>query len=485
MVIQIMKQKRIISLLLLSAIIFSIGCSNEQSENVTDNSEDTVTHDSVNNSVEYEFTRYDGYEFRVLNADDIYSMHAKIDSGEINGDTLNDAEYERCRTLENKTGIKFIETNVGVDNEVISYAQKSILANDDDYDIMYIPARNVTTLSSEGYLHNLLDLDNLQLDSDWWLSQYNNASTIGGNLYAAASYSQLMIIDSISTVYYNETLGEKLGLDAPYQIVKDGNWTFDTMQTYMKAAATLNGDNSFDWDVNGNCIYGISLDHPQSLVICAGEQTIEAQNGELVFTSGSDRYYNVISKIVNVFTENDGSCQYRHIPCGDDDPGHQVYTFEHERSLMLVTELSKTNRMRDKDYSFGVLPMPKYDNEQENYISIPFYGTPCLTIPVTSPDPEKVASISDALAYLSYTMVWDVFRNVTLEQKNLRNEDSIDMLDIMINTTVPSLKYIYGIGEELEVAVKDKMMEGDDSVASIVASYESQIRAKLNEITSK
>lgn len=134
-----------------------------------------------------------------------------------------------------------------------------------------------------------------------------------------------MIIDSINTVYYNETLGEKLGLDEPYQIAKDGNWTFDTMKTYMKAAAALNGDNSFDWDVNGSCIYGISLDHPQNLVVCAGEQTIESQNGELVFTSGSDRYYNVISKIVSVFTENDGSCQYRHTACGDDDPGHQVY----------------------------------------------------------------------------------------------------------------------------------------------------------------
>ena len=27
---------------------------------------------------------------------------------------------------------------------------------------------------------------------------------------------------------------------------------------------------------------------------------------------------------------------------------------------------AKTNRMRDKDYSFGVLPMPKYDEAQEN-----------------------------------------------------------------------------------------------------------------------
>ena len=138
--------------------------------------------------------------------------------------------------------------------------------------------------------------------------------------------------------------------------------------------------------------------------------------------------------------------------------------------------------MRDKDYSFGLLPLPKYDENQENYIGKPFYGTPCLSIPVTVSDPGKVAEISDALAYLSYKDVWGVFRKVTLEQKNLRNEDSIEMLDILINSIVPDLPTIYNVGSDLEVAVKNVMMDGSDSVASVVASYEDAIKTKLDEL---
>lgn len=476
-------KKKVISISLLSALILSVGCGSKGA--VTETTPTGETETTAAQVEEYQFARFDGYEFRVLNADDIYSMHAKIDPGETNGDSLNDAEYERCRTLEDKMGIKFVETNFGVDNDVINEATKVVLAGDDTFDVMYIPARNLNSLSSEGYLNNLLDLKGLQLDREWWLDAYNAPSTIGGKLWSAASYSQLMIVDSVWSVYYNETIGEKLGLETPYNIVKEGKWTLDTIGTYMKAAATLNGDDSFDWNADGNCIYGIAVDHPQHLVTCAGERTIESVDGKLIFTAGSNRYYDVVSKIVSVFTENDGSVQYKHLAVGDDDPGHYIYTFEHERSLMMIGEIAKTNRMRSKDYSFGLLPMPKFDEAQENYIAKPFYGTPCLSIPITSPDPEKVAEISDALAYMSYTKVWNVFRKVTLEQKNLRNEDSIEMLDIIINSIVPDLPSIYGVGQDLEVAVKNVMMEGSDSVASVVASYENAIKTKLEEINSK
>ena len=418
----------------------------------------------------------------MLNADDIYSMHAKIDPGESNGDALNDAEYERCRTLEDKTGVKLVETNKDVNNGVISEAQKTIMAGDDAYDVIFVPARNLSALSSEGYLNNLLDLDELNLDREWWLSCYNDPSVINGKLWAAASYSQLMIIDSVWSVYYNETIGEKLGLDLPYQLVRDGKWTLDAIGKYMKAAASLNGDESFAWTDDGHCVYGISIDGPQHILPCAGERTIESKDGKLVFTAGTERYYNVVSKFVSVFTENDGAAQYKRISVGDDFPGHYVYTFEHERSLMTIAEVAKTNRMRDKDYSFGLLPLPKYDENQASYIGKPFYGTPCLSIPVTAAEPGRVAEIADALAYLSYTDVWGVFRKVTLEQKNLRNEDSIEMLDILINSIVPPLTTIYNVGTELESAVVAAINEGSDSVASIVAANEGAIKAKLEEL---
>ena len=480
------KHSRFMSALLLAALLLSaVGCGNDSGPTGNSGSEDSSADNSetsTETAKSYEYADMGGREFRVLNAADIYSMHANIDRETTNGDMLNDAEYNRCRLLEEKMNIVFNETNQGVDNEVADTANRVLMAGEDAYDVIFMPARNLYSFLENGSLFNLLDFDELQLDEPWWLSNYNDPSILNGSLYAAASYSQLMIIDSVWSVYYNESIGENLGLDTPYSIVKDGNWTLDTMKTYLKAAANLNGDDSFSWNDSGSAIYGIALDHSQHILTCAGERIIESENGQLVFTAGTDRFYDVVSKITQVFTEDDGCAQYKHIPCGDDDPGHYIYTFEHERSLMMVAEVCKTNRMRDKNYSFGILPMPKYDEEQENYIGKPFYGTPCLTIPVTVKDPENVAAIADALAYLSYETVWPVFRKVTLEQKNLRNEESIEMLDIIINSIVPDLTTIYGVGSDFEIKIKDLVTAGDDSVSSVVASYKDKIQTELDKI---
>lgn len=78
-----------------------------------------------------------------------------------------------------------------------------------------------------------------------------------------------------------------------------------------------------------------------------------------------------------------------------------------------------------------------------------------------------------------------VFRENTLEQKGLRNDDSIEMLDIIINSTVPVLTDNYNVGKEMINEICAKINEEDDSVASIIASYKSKIQAELDKINGK
>ncbi|MCI8387340.1 MAG: hypothetical protein HFE63_02595 [Clostridiales bacterium] len=474
--------KKVIAICLLASMAAAmLACGDtDKPTDVTTESTDSESSDAAER--EYQFPRYDGYEFTVLNAGDVYSMHGNIDT-EATGELLSDTMYNRCRTLEDKTGIKFIETTKHVDSELADHAMQVIMANEDLYDLFFVPARSVYRFASEGCLHNLLDYDEFNFDKSWWLSNYNSKSTINGSLYAAASYTQLMIVDSVWAVYYNETMGENLKLDTPYQTVLDGKWTLDVMNTYMAAAANLNGDNDFKFRADGNATYGIAHENPQTFLSGADETFLDNDNGKLVFTGGSERFYDVLSKLVSIFDESDGRWQWNRVKGSDDEPGHAVYAFEHERALMSMIEIAKTNRMRDKSYSFGILPLPKYDELQENYVSTPFYGFPAMSIPVTVSDPERSAAIGDALAYLSYDMVWPVFRHTTLEQKNLRNEESIEMMDVIINSVVPDLVYIYSEGcismrDNIQAYIKD----GKSEFASLVAQYEEQIKTELAKI---
>ena len=92
------------------------------------------------------------------------------------------------------------------------------------------------------------------------------------------------------------------------------------------------------------------------------------------------------------------------------------------------------------------------------------------------------AIVGDALSYLSYETVFPVFREVTLEQKGLRNDDSIEMLNIIIDSVVPDLVNTYGVGGKMRDEIDAILLGGDDAIASVVASHKTAIEEALDEI---
>ena len=140
----------------------SCGDTSEQGGETTPSGDTT----SAEVKEEYSFSRaYDGQEIRVLNIDDCYSMHARIDTQETNGDALNDTQYNAVRKLEDKMGIKWVETNMEVLDETPAAVRQMITAGDDLYEIIYQSnSRYYFSFTSEGFYYNLLDYSEVQHD---------------------------------------------------------------------------------------------------------------------------------------------------------------------------------------------------------------------------------------------------------------------------------------------------------------------------------
>ncbi len=428
---------------------------------------------------------FGGTQFRILNTEDIYSMHAKIDPEEQNGETLNDAQFLTCRTLEEKLELTLTETNIHLD-EIQAHINKILTAGDDVYDIIYMPTQFLNQNVTLGALYNLMDFDEFTFDREWWMQSYNEAITMNGALYAAEGYSHLMAIDSLNIMYCNEDMMENRGLEKPYSLVRNGAWTLDALHTYLKAAASMNSDTTFNWTSGGTALYGISLaDAYQGIpfmLFGADERMLEMQDGVLTLTAGDARYFEVVSKLASILTKANGNTYYGICNADDGDDGHWIYAFEHERAMFMVTELCKTGRMRDKDYTYGILPLPKFDEAQEKYYTTTFNRNPLITIPVTAPDTHLAAAAADALTYLSYEMMYPVFRETTLEQKGLRNEESIEMLDLILQNSVPDFSAVYSIGINYNEQVRLEVQSGSDAVASILEKHRSEMEKAIEVI---
>ena len=141
--------------------------------------------------------------------------------------------------------------------------------------------------------------------------------------------------------------------------------------------------------------------------------------------------------------------------------------------------------MRNLDFMFGALPYPKLDEKQERYyegLSFPASG---VAIPVTCKDPVRSAVVGDAINYIFYKDVWGVFSEVTLKAKNLRNDDSIEMLGIILESAAPNLVNVYKVGDGYVSDLSAKLRAGDSAVSSLLASYKDAITAQLEEVNNQ
>ncbi|MCQ2432989.1 MAG: hypothetical protein MJ175_10350, partial [Clostridia bacterium] len=256
------------SVLALSSALASCGGETpaEASKNtsVTDAPEGSaaVTAQPDENAYPYEIKDMNGFTFRVLNSGPLWSQIMTVDTDSMDGEVLNDAIYNRNRTVESKLNCKIEVTEVTANDSLDNLkkaVQESVLAGEDLYDVMYAPVTNGISLVTDGYFTDLTQVEGLHLDKPWWDASSNLNMTLEGALYFAEGALHLRYLDAMFVLYFNEDMLSKYDLEKPYDLVRQGKWTVDAMLDYQKAVTNLNGDTNFKWDQNGSSVYGLSL----------------------------------------------------------------------------------------------------------------------------------------------------------------------------------------------------------------------------------
>ena len=476
--------------LLLSASVVSCGSSGDNTDAVT-NTQDTQAVDTEAVETEavypYETPDLNGYTLRVLSSGFLWDMYQEVDVTETNGEVLNDAVYNRNRKVESKLNCAFEETNFEVNddpNQLNTQIKNIILSGDDQYDVTYAAIYLMPAMVTDGYFLNLLDFDNLHLNEPWWDSVVAENAVLEDCLYFVTSPMHLMPYDGAWALFFNETVMEKNDLEKPYDLVREGKWTYDELLNYCKAVTNMNGDSSFTWDKSGNAFYGMSIHEFASdkFILGAGEYCIEKNDqGDLVFAAEGDRFFNVLTALGNIMNKSTGYTVFGSNTDFDADAGGYMYIFESGRSLFLTAEIKGAQLLRNMNDTFGILPYPKYEEAQESYYSS--FVNQCLfyTIPSTNTHIEETTIISDYTSYLSMQDVLPVYYGNVVEQKGLRNQDSIEMLDIVLSTKTVDLGILFGWTNTLLENLRTKLYNGATDIASYVGKQQSSIEKKMNK----
>lgn len=481
--------KKIVTLSLLSALLLSnvavMSCGKTQS----DKEETSVEYSSSETVDELPKANYNGYKFRILNFDTYFSQYVTLDFDEYTGDKLDDAVYDRNRKVEAALNFELEEitmafnNNWGVDQvALIDRLVNSVMADDDEFDAAYIQPTFKPAILTDGTLVDLKSISELKLDEIWWDNNLNDSFTFDGKLYVATGALQLMPIDSVWVLFFNETKFDAQNLEYPYQLVRDGKWTVDKFYEYAQQCTLLNSDENFNWKADGTSVYGIAghTSLPVYLILSSDYNFVEEKNGEYEIQLSSEQLMNRIDKIVKLFDTSSGL-----IHCNNETSGNpEGYTamFRNGRAAFLTTNLSVASEYRDMEDSFGLLPFPKYDEEQENYISMATNGLQMLGIPITSDDLSRTGTIIEALTYESYQSVLPNYYGVRLEQKGLRNEDSIEMLQIIRDNYGADFMSVTGVASEYISQLNSKIQNSQTDIVSLAVSNETMVKEKLDTL---
>ena len=136
---------------------------------------------------------------------------------------------------------------------------------------------------------------------------------------------------------------------------------------------------------------------------------------------------------------------------------------------------------RALDWSFGVLPFPKYDENQDTYLATPLHQCAVFTIPTSSKNAEDAALVFDALSYESDARVIEQYFGVMVEQKGLRNQDSIDMLNIIKKCRSFDIGISLQLTGNLQSSIEQKLLAGKTDIASVIERNKSSVEENLKK----
>lgn len=391
---------------------------------------------------------------------------------------------ERNRKVEERFGvtIKTIEQEGiwGKHVEFMQYVRNTIDSGTAEYDIIAGYAAIMPSLISEGYFVNWYDMDEyINFEKDWWSQDFISELTLNGKLYLLSGDISLTFWDSMQCIFYNKTLADSYNVNNLYELVTEGKWTFDQMFQIIKNTHVEDSDP--EREVYGYATFTtVQIDvYQDAFDIPVTEKDGE---GKPVFTINQSKTYDALNKLFDLIVDT----PYTKI-CKDENGNNNTVEFFGEgRALFAPLCLADGATLQNYDTIYGILPMPKFNEQQDNYHTTCRDSYSVMAVPTSSAfsteNLDFIAIITEALCVESSRSVVPEYYTLVLKERYTKDEESIEMIDIIRKGILCNFGYLYSYtldwpAHQLNVCINNKIKD----FASRGESLEDNFNANLAE----
>jgi len=355
------------------------------------------------------------------------------------GDIVNDAVIARNLAVEERLNITLDQ--ISQPNGSINSISSLLMAGDQTYDLFIAYQYELAPLISRGGLYNLYHLDHVDFSQPWWWEDYMTQLQLGetSRFFAVGDYF-IRALMYAHTVYFNKALYAEYAdhADGLYEAVLDGSWTFERMAGISRDVwSDLNNNGRTDGDdMLGYVTYrttGTVDPFVYSTDIPFARRTGE---GSVELTLQQEDAVTLAERLSEFFWQA-GSFS------GTESSTDATRIFSEGRSMFWCAHLSGAKYLRDMKDDFGMIPYPKFDEEQEQYRSLVHDAASIGAVNASSVNIDMTGAILEAMCAETYRSVTPVWYETATKIKYSRDDVSSQMIDLIHDTITTNFIYAY------------------------------------------
>ena len=414
--------------------------------------------------------------------------YQEIDA-EDDGDVVNSAVFERNLALEERLNVDLVPVRGEgwqTYSTTISQIRASTRSGANEYQLIAGWGVSIVPLAPENLMYDLNTLPYPDTSQPWWNRSVVDTTQILGHLYfLTGDIGLITILSGAYAVYENNTMANQYDLESAADDVRNGTWTIDRLKTMCKTVyRDVDGNGVFD----ENDQYGFCVDNTSyGNFFAVGAYTHQVMlNGDKLpeFVPDVGRVSTLVEKIEPLFSKNGAEFGSYFTSIG----GKHYEMFSNGQLLFSSAEvlLSTWAQFRDMEDEYTILPYPKLDESQEKYYVHAANAASLWCIPTDNPEPEAAAAVMEAMGCYNYNILTPIYFETCLQNKHSRNEDTIEMLNLIRDGAWIDLEYSYGnILGSTNAIVSTILSASSHDVASWYAKNEKKINNTIAKTVEK
>ncbi len=369
------------------------------------------------------------------NATDLERFEFYRESELDDGDAVNLAVYMRNFGVQEKLNVKL--SFVGVrGTEIYPEVLKNVESGDSTIDLYALLQGNCLPFATRGGFLDLMKVPYLNTESSWWNQTWNEATEFNNARYTVVGDANTTVMQKTICCFVNtDILKEQYPTDTPelYWIVEDGYWTLEYLQTLVKNVYEDNG--SMPGVVDMYDTFGMTLasigEPAQALLGATDFQwTQKDADGNISMSLTAAKNIDIMEKIHELFKENKKGI-YR----PSDWPGAYEYAnhFAKGKQMLAMAPMFTAEKLVATDVDYIVLPMPKYDSNQQNYYSSTQDSHTFCAIASATDSTEASAAVLEYMGYLSERDLTPKYYDVIYKTRYASNEKTMALFDKIVS----------------------------------------------------